>query len=110
MPRLTDLDPHWWGESGRVLGLSFLCPHCRTCRLGIAFANPVDGGLPSPIVADVMPASLKDHLHTHRTFDVPPGYLWQRTGDTFEQLTLSPSIDASKAGHWHGVVTNSEVT
>lgn len=107
--RLSALNPRWWGNEGRILGISFLCPHCTTTRLGVAFANPVNGGPPSPIVtADAMPKVMKAHLHESLTFDVPPGHLWTRTGEDFETLTLQPSIDASKAGHWHGNVTNGE--
>ncbi len=39
--------------------------------------------------------------------------VWKRgSGDTFETLTLTPSIDANVdiAGHWHGFITNGEVT
>jgi hypothetical protein len=32
--------------------------------------------------------------------------LWQRTGETFETLTLTPSVDCSAWGHWHGFITN----
>jgi hypothetical protein len=35
--------------------------------------------------------------------------LWQRAGDTFDTLTLSPSIDASKHGHWHGFIQGGEI-
>jgi len=49
------------------------------------------------------------HLFELHTFEVPMGYLWQRTGETFEDMTLSPSIDASNSGHWHGHITNGEV-
>ena len=38
-----------------------------------------------------------------RWFDVPG------KGETFETLTLTPSVDASAAGHWHGHVTDGEV-
>ena len=61
--------------------------------LGVWFANPIDGGPPAP--PDIMPKPR-----------------WQRTGDTFETISLSPSIDASSAdcgGHWHGWITNGEV-
>ncbi len=36
---------------------------------------------------------------------------WQRTGDTFETLTLTPSVDAAShgVGHWHGFITNGEI-
>jgi hypothetical protein len=41
---------------------------------------------------------------------VPPGIHWKRSGEAFETLSLSPSIDASNAGHWHGFIKNGEVT
>jgi Family of unknown function (DUF6527) len=107
--KLIELEPHWWGDGSRRLGVTFLCPHCRTIRLGIAFANPPDGGLPSPVVTTTMPHCIRDHVHVHRSFDVPPGALWQRTGETFDTLSLAPSVDASKSGHWHGFVTNGEI-
>lgn len=115
---LQDLDPRWALDADIVIGgvskhfpdrgamgLSFECPHCvaleqragvswprglrehdsqRVIRLVVWFANPVDGGLPT------------DDATT----------LWQRTGETFETLTLSPSIDASHFGHWHGFIRN----
>lgn len=112
--RLTDLDPRWWGDgTERRLGVSFACPHChltpQPVRLGIAFANPQDGGPPSPVVTRTMPREIRDHLHERRTFDVPPGCLWQRTGETFDTLTLTPSVDASASGHWHGFVTAGDI-
>ena len=107
---LTDLAPRWWGDGSRRLGVTFLCPHCLGVRLGIAFANPPDGGLPSAIVTnDGMPKSIRDHVHVARTFDVPPGFLWHRTGDDFATMSLTPSVDASKSGHWHGSVTNGAI-
>lgn len=84
------------------VGLSFDCP-CATCaakrtgdpdtdfylRVFVGFRNPLDGG----------PAH-----------DPRPGAQWERTGDTFETLTLTPSIlDKGRCG-WHGFVTNGEVT
>jgi hypothetical protein len=38
----------------------------------------------------------------------PDAKHWQRTGDTFENLTLSPSLDFSARGEWHGSITNGE--
>ncbi len=90
--KLTELDPVWITEDGRErMGLTFLCPCCvgteRERRLFAMFRNPVDGG-----------PGEEDHPS------------WQREGDTFETLTLSPSIDASSSGHWHGFVRNGELT
>lgn len=87
--KLTQLEPKWWADSGRHgQGIRFNCPHCYEFIIAIAFANPLDGG----------PA-----------YDAPDMLTWQRTGETFETLTLSPSIDASKLGHWHGHVVNGQI-
>lgn len=98
--KLLDLDPRWAMDADIVIGgikrhyenrqgmcVSFECPHCRVQRLAVWFANPIDGLPPT------------DDAST----------LFQRTGETFETLTLSPSVDASKSGHWHGHVTNGEI-
>jgi len=103
--RLVDLNPYWVGHGGEGvtqdgkpvprregLGLAYDCP-CGKCETGrfVAFRNPLDGGLP---------------IHPDRA-------LWDRTGDTFETLTLTPSIlhTPGKGGcGWHGYITNGEVT
>lgn len=99
--RLSDLNPSFFTEwsppdqpqrSG--CGVIFDCPHCVAAGkpvgereiLSVPFANPIDGG----------PA-----MSTRKV-------LWQRTGDTFENLTLAPSVDASGFGHWHGFIINGE--
>lgn len=94
--KLTDLEPRWWAdEPGRTgMGITFLCPHCKKQRLGVAFSNPIDGGKPEHLV------------HPYTIGSAPE---WNRSGDTFDTLTLTPSIDASKHGHWHGFITNGEI-
>jgi uncharacterized protein DUF6527 len=104
--KLTDLHPQFLGAGGegvftadgspapRREGVGLLCDcPCGKCteewdRLFVAFANPLDGGPPIHKVT------------------------WQRTGDTFETLTLTPSIlrSQSRGGcNWHGFITNGEV-
>lgn len=100
--RLTELEPRWGIDADLVIGgvvrhyegrhgmaVTFLCPHCRTTRLGVWLSNPLDG-LPPTDDANL---------------------LWKRVaGDTFDTLTLSPSINVAAHGHWHGAITNGEVT
>lgn len=87
------------------LGISFMCPLHRqpSDRLAVWFANPVDGGEPHVDHTHVDPA-------THMIVHDHPKHLWQRVHHTFEDLTLSPSVDASKYGHWHGFIAEGNVT
>ena len=98
--RLTELNPRWAMDADIVVGgqtrhdddrhgmaITFDCPHCRTERLAVFFANPLDGKPPTDA----------------------PGYLWHREGSTFEDLTLTPSVDASDHGHWHGFIRNGDI-
>lgn len=99
---LTELHPRWvveheYGEYDEQLktapkrhgmGISFLCPHCKEARLAVMFENPVDG---------FRPPYVKQNL-------------WKRSGESFENMTLTPSIDASECGHWHGHITNGQIS
>ena len=84
--RLVELSPRWVVKEGRRVGVSFLCPHCKDDRLHVFFANPADGGPPAGHPA------------------------WDRTGASFDEMTLRPSLDASSSGHWHGFLTRGEVS
>jgi len=97
--RLTTLDPRWYTVTGGIrAGLTFVCPHCWTVRLGVAF---------HPAGRDAINAVEPD---THGpTRDA----LWSisgQDGDSFDHITVHPSVDASGAGHWHGYIKDGEVT
>lgn len=101
--RLTELQPRWCGERDAPedarQGVSFLCPHCLTQRLAVWFSNPICS---NPAVSALLGSEkyMADHHHLHG---------WARTGETFEDLTLSPSVDAGASGHWHGFLTGGEI-
>jgi hypothetical protein len=104
--KLTDLRPSFIGQGGEGItrdgqpvlrregvGLACDCPCGCGSAMFIPFANPLDGGP-------------NEH---------PKG--WQREGDTFETLTLRPSIrrlkwtDTHGVEHgcgWHGFITNGD--
>lgn len=103
--RLVDLDPRWVTTNipptTARRGISFECP-CPQCqdelhppfltvhpqRIIIWFEPCLDGALP-----------------------VSGGLRWQRTsGESFEDLTLSPSIDFKHAGGgWHGLLDHGRI-
>ncbi len=95
--RLTDLHPKFLGGGGEGVtkddvpvperhgvALSFDCPCGCDSPCCIHFANPLDGGPPYS------------------------GHTWKRTGDTFENLVLSPSIRRVGGCAWHGFIGGSD--
>ncbi len=98
--RLVDLNPKWLGVppapdgtgERRGVRMAFDCPArshdgvpCHARWSGYV-ANPLDGGPPK----------------------APPGTpAWTRIGESFEALTLTPSVDW--LGHWHGNITAGEI-
>lgn len=103
--RLVDLEPQWLSlapdKTHRTqpgVGVSFHCPAChadgRQHRIGVMFLNTLDAA-PS-----VPPTPGLDYDNE--------GVRWVRQGLTFEDLTLSPSLNLG--AHWHGHVYDGEVT
>lgn len=98
--KLTELNPEWLSNGGEgvtdgqgnsveyreKVGISFDCPcGCkRPCT--IIFSNPIDGKGP-----------------------IKSSTYWTRTNETFENLSLSPSIKRIIPDCWHGYITNGEV-
>lgn len=78
--RLVDCDPRWVSVpgGGSECGISFACPEGHEgCRHRVPF---------TPTLAGVPHAGWQSN-----------GCVWQRSGDTFETLTLSPSIRCEPA-------------
>lgn len=109
MPRLTEFDPKWIDsdEGRRGLGFTMTCAnrHCAG-RMIVFFANPLDGG----------PAFEGSTWDAQRECTgIPLGDAarllrgcgetrWTRQGDTFENLSLSPSVNMHECGHF--TITN----
>jgi hypothetical protein len=109
--KLAELDPHWVGLcQGHAIGITFLCPHCRKCRIGVAFDEPIGGHhLENVIGRDVAVFLTREFMTGTGRFQNSTLKKWHREGETFDGLSLSPSIDTSECGHWHGSVTNGEI-
>lgn len=91
--RLVDLNPRWvdtYQKKRQGVMLQYDCPCGQECEFNpvlLHLTNPLDGG----------PTCARDS-QPH----------WQRTGEDFATLTLSPSVHA--VGHWHGHVRGGMVT
>jgi Family of unknown function (DUF6527) len=93
-------------DGGDIVGVTFRCPHCppgergETTFLGVMFRTLIDRDQ-----LDIDERGWPDYMAKH-----PKQNFWNRAGDTFDTLTLTPSIDCSQAGHWHGYITNGAIT
>jgi hypothetical protein len=98
--KLVELNPRWVGHGGEGVtqhgqpvprrervAISFDCPCGRGERVCVEFSNPVDGG--GPTRSD--------------------GHTWHRDGDTFETLSLTPSLQRMDECRWHGYLTRGEL-
>ena len=109
--RLSELEPKWirplnWADPNPFyIGVSFMCPHCskdapehgpeRRRRLAVKFYPPVD-----PTSAEAKFGFKWPDLGEHR----------RQSGETFDTLTLTPSVGFDSIGHWHGNITNGEMS
>jgi hypothetical protein len=89
--RLVDLNPRWLSHAEGREGtfIDFDCP-CGACgsSISIAVDPPLDGGVPAADAA----------------------HQWKREGESFDTLTLRPSLERKDHCRWHGFITNGEVT
>jgi hypothetical protein len=110
--RLVELNPRWVAEMNAPpdakQGVRFDCPHCvalgkpEPVKCAIFFDVPVCGNPAVDIKLVHRAQADPGHLADHHVGEV----LWHREGDSFENLTLTPSIDTSKWGCWHGHISN----
>lgn len=133
--RLASLQPRWLELNGERVAVMFRCPCCfakPTDGEGIWLTCFFRSIANLPLVPDDHPVDAYRGNQMHRVLfhdalqaighpdPVEGSYhdvvsckksiAWQRTGDDFETLSCTPSIDASQAGHWHGFITNGEAT
>lgn len=105
--KLIELDPKWITRDGTRIGIVFRCPHCGTDNFYRLTCYSVPMGKFGQQHEVLAPLVHEDELH--RVVPVKPDYAWQFSGDTFETLTIAPSLDASASGHWHGHIVNGEI-
>lgn len=107
--KLTELSPQWIERDGVRLGVLFLCPCClgKTPRVHVSCFKVGQGSIHGQynLLSGMVPDNELDQI-----IPCKKGFAWGFSGDFFESLSITPSIDASDAGHWHGFITNGEVT
>lgn len=117
--KLTDLDPRWLVLDGRRVGFAFLSP------FGPERNKPRSDGTPNPThwrqscFAEALPRQVQWQLFDEVFGEAgtiqgcKPEFAWTIEGGienaTFETMTVSPSLDGSAGGLWHGHITGGEI-
>jgi hypothetical protein len=107
MMKLIDLEPRWITPNFFI----FRCPCCQkaflTCKNIVLSREDVWNTLRTYLGEDWNEIVVPPKAET----------AWNITGSTRDpnasfptDLTVTPSIDASASGHWHGFITNGEIT
>ena len=118
--RLSDLQPNWIENGGRRVCFVMKCPHC------------VAKGVAKPTLLSCAIVPWKDAFpkvsEEHDFFDAllpslgyedygrcdligcKPTIAWTiKSAESFETISVTPSLDASNSGHWHGFITNGNI-
>lgn len=101
--KLTSLNPRWIGAGGDGVTGADGKPAPHREGIGVMFDCPC--GTPDEVI----------FVHVDPPLDRGPLLAdakrnWKREGDSFEAMTLSPSIKKLDGCKWHGFVRNGEVT
>ena len=102
--RLLDLDPRWLVDDGRRVGVTFRCPTDPNWWQIIP-AEPLDRHQQWRLAKEAN----GDDCNLQAA-----GAIWSFEGGienaSFETLSLSPSVDGSRGGLWHGWIRNGEAS
>jgi hypothetical protein len=99
--KLADLHPQFVDHANRR-GIGLICDcligHCSG-KLLILFENPLDGGAPWSGGSREIILALFPDRETRPEVVGSGDCRWKRIGETFETLSLSPSVNAHECGH-----------
>ncbi len=84
------------------VGFLFLCPHCKVTTLYCAVVG-LGAKEQMQLINKAFPKNGGDVVLAK------DGLAWKITGSmAFDAMTVTPSIDASASGHWHGWIKEGE--
>jgi hypothetical protein len=98
--KLAELDPRWIHPNV----FAFLCPCCRKWMLpckNAEMSSQAQFDLYEKVFGDDWPSLV---------VPAKDSFCWTMNGTNFDGMTVTPSIDASASGHWHGHITDGEIT
>lgn len=99
--KLLDLEPRWLNDHV----FAFRCPHCQ--KIWLTCKNVVMGNGEQRELA--LAANLEPTGPRYGAVLMDENCAWKWDTADFATMSVTPSIDASKSGHWHGHITKGEI-
>jgi len=103
--KLTDLQPEWLTHDAFIFKNPTGGNDWLTCKRVVMPTNEQQ----KLIYGDWMDESTRTKWVGKPVVLTTPDMAWAFEGNDFATLTVSPSIDASASGNWHGFITNGEI-
>lgn len=110
--KLADLNPRWLTPNMFI----FHCPHCiarggagKYDQYWLSVKNVVMS-IHEQIVLFERNKDLQDLKGAFIVVPDKEDCCWNITTKDFTTMSVTPSLDASASGHWHGFITNGEIT
>lgn len=100
--RLNELNPRYIMRGEEKVGFLFLCPHCKVTTI---FCTIV--GLSSKQQMTLMHEQFPNNHGD--VILAKSGLAWAADSQDFNSMSVTPSIDSSAAGHWHGFITKGQI-
>lgn len=102
--RLIDLAPRWLEHDGQRIGFMFISParpdFWQTCMFA-----PTERRVQRAAIAALIPRE-QDRCQVQMC---NPAARWTASTDDFATMSVTPSIDGSAGGLWHGFITNGQI-
>lgn len=103
--KLTELDPRWLTPDVFIFRNPTGGNDWLTCKR-VAMSMKDQQRL---IYGDHMDPSTKTEWVGKCVVMTNPDCAWKFDGNDFETMTVTPSVDASASGNWHGFITAGEI-
>lgn len=97
--RLSDLEPRWIYKN-KIF--AFWCPHCRkvwlTCKRVV---------MEQKQQREIIELAFGDEAPN--VVGCKESYAWKFSTFDFSTISVTASLDASQAGHWHGCIMKGQI-
>jgi hypothetical protein len=112
--KLTDLDPRWLMNGDQKVGFIFLSPsgqQGKTHWRQTCFFAPTPFAEQERLIFAAMADQANEDGEFYNFQACKSECGWTAHGDlNFDSLTVTPSLDGSAGGLWHGFITNGQIT